>query len=264
MYIIEDLHASASLLTKLLRSYTFGEKNFLESKGENDFVTNVDLELQEIISNVLPDIADVPIMSEELECAELTQEDSFWIIDPLDGTSNFIVGLSHIATSIALIEKGEIVFGFVYDYNTQNSYYAGFGLGAFKDEVLLNITKDRKSGPNLVGTSSGFIKKWMVAGQLEAFSLSNFRILGSQALQLCFVAEGKLIGNLSVEAKIWDDAAGLLIVREAGGSYHSDTLMKIGVFGCMKKELNLFSCASGSSRNEQKLKAIMENMICKT
>ena len=263
MYMIKDIHYAARLLTKLLGSYTFGQEKFLESKGENDFVTNVDLELQEIILNCLPDIADVPIMSEELECADLTNADNFWIIDPLDGTSNFIAGIPHIATSIALIEKGEVVFGFVYDYIAQNSYYAGFGFGAFKNGMPLNITKGKKSGPNIVGTSSGFIKKWMASGQFEAFSLSNFRILGSQALQLCFVADGKLSCNLSIEAKIWDDAAGLLIVREAGGSYYSDTLMKIGVFGCMNKALNLFSCAIGSSSNEHKLKHVMENVICK-
>lgn len=263
MNIFEDIHASASLLTKLLKSYNFGQEKSMHSKGANDYVTNLDLELQELILKQLPNIVDVPILSEELDYDGCNSIDSFWVIDPLDGTSNYITGLSHIATSIALVEKGRVVFGYIYDYSGGNSYYAGFGLGAFKNGILLKISNNRQLRPNLVGASSGFIKEWKISGHVETFSLSNFRILGSQALQLCFVAEGKLVGNLSVEAKIWDDAAGLLMVREAGGEYYSDTLMKIGVFGCMNEALNLYSFANGTMGEKQKFQALMENIKCK-
>jgi len=263
MNTIEDIHASASLLTKLLKSYNFEQEKLMHSKGANDFVTNVDLELQELILKQLPNIVDVPILSEELDCHEFNSNDSFWIIDPLDGTSNFIAGLSHIATSVALVRQDRVVFGFIYDYSGQNSYYAGIELGAYKNGKLLKIGNKRLLRPYLVGASSGFIKEWKVSGQIETFSLSNFRILGSQALQLCFVAEEKLVGNLSVEAKIWDDAAGLLIVREAGGEYYSGTLRETGVIGCVSEALSLYSSASGPVGEKQKFLSIMENIKCK-
>jgi len=260
MSINLNIHETAKALNEILSEYNFKKKIFISEKKTNDFVTNIDLDLQEILFKNLISILDVPVLSEESEFVDSASPTTYWIIDPLDGTSNFIAGLLFTASSIALVHNNQIVFGFVYEYYGNNYYYAGSEMGSFKNGAAMHLDDFKILKPSLVGTSTGFIKKWRHIGDFDTFYEKNFRILGSQALQLCLVAEGILLANLSVEAKIWDDAAGILIINEAGGSYYSQPLKSNSFYGCMNAETNLYSCAVGPPKERKKLQKIMDRI----
>lgn len=258
MYNNLDIHQTADYIQKALRAYKFQSDTMVNVKSVNDFVTSVDIDLQEILFTKLPHILDVPILSEESQLSNGVSPETYWIIDPLDGTSNYISGLYYTASSIALVHENHVIFGLVYDYYGKNFYYAGFGFGAFKNGIKLNSVRENVAKPSLIGVSTGLIKKYNFLDEYELFNSINFRILGSQALQLCLVAEGRLLGNLSVEAKIWDDAAGLLLIGETGGSYTSTALQHKSMYACMVSGTNLYSCAIGMQSEAQKFEKIME------
>ena len=237
IYELEGLFQSLDL------SYT----RSIEEKSRNDFVTNVDLYLQERISEVLKDYNDVPVLGEENSKSVSAETEEFWIVDPLDGTSNFINKLPLVSSTGALVSRGVTKFGFVYDFCARNTYWSELGSGSFKGIERIKPTKN-KNGPRLVGCSTGFLKainKNNIPNRtMPIFEQINFRVLGSQALQLCYVAEGKLEANFSLEAKIWDDLAGALILSEAGCFYGTSADNKNDISACFLQNSNLRSVAS--------------------
>lgn len=186
----------------------------LEFKTKNDAVTDLDLDLQALIFEELKTIdLEASCVSEEmLEVRDVSER--AWLVDPLDGTSNFIQGLPMTAISVALVEGASIYLSFVINLTTGDIYSARRGEGFW-----LNGGPVSTSRPviRLIGGSTGYIKE-------KGFSIdgSNLRILGSQAMHLCYTAQGALSGSVSKEAKAWDDVAGALMVRESGGSYRND------------------------------------------
>ena len=183
-------------------------------KSENDAVTNVDLIIQEAIFQSL-ELCDpgVPKISEE-EKASVNLLETCWIIDPLDGTSNYLQGLAPSAVSIAKVRGTEILASLTADVITGDVYTA-----VLRGGVELNGRKIDyvSSSINLMGCSTGYVRS---NGHIP--QNWNIRVLGSQALQLCHVARGVFGANFSLEAKAWDDVAGALMVREAGGCYNND------------------------------------------
>lgn len=211
----------------------FGEVENLQvsRKGAADFVTNADLKSEKILIEALSRARpDYGILSEEAgEAKELKGEGHRWIIDPLDGTSNFMHGFPHFAISIGLekIEgsKSEIVAGMVYAPVQNEIFWAEKNCGAFLNDKRIRVSSRAEIGDAFVGSGSfGFKKRNTPSGQnmlkiVEKVSarVASVRAMGSAALDLSYVAAGRYDGHIDVAIKSWDIAAGILLVKEAGG-----------------------------------------------
>ena len=192
---------------------------FIEAKAADDFVTDLDRRLEaEIFEDLGRHFPGVPMLGEEsLVPGQRLPEDCF-LVDPLDGTSNWIAGISFCGISIARVTNGRTICSAVADATTGTVYAAARGGGAFKNGARLMT----KSNPDkLFGLSTGALEAmWAEPSALETMRrFGKFRNLGAQSLQLCLVAEGALVFSASIEARLWDDAAGRLIVTEAGARY---------------------------------------------
>lgn len=180
-------------------------------KSYNDAVTNVDILFQDKIIEFINDLdPTVKCLSEESKLCAGEVEDC-WIIDPLDGTSNFIQGLRPSAISIAKVSGKDVLAALVIDLSNLDVYSAVKAKGARLNFRKLEVMK---SNIKLIGVSTGYLR----AGGLIPNNW-NARVIGSQALQLCFVAMGTLSSTISNESKAWDDVAGSLIIQESGGFY---------------------------------------------
>jgi len=219
--IQRDLHR---LFDGLGDNMNFDNVTGVFEKSKNDFVSHLDLDLERRLKNELALILDVPILSEESNQEPVG--DVFWVVDPLDGTNNFVNGLPCFGSSVALIQDGISQVGAVHNLVSATTYSAAVGAGARKclKGSAYDLSCETKN-TRLVGASTGFIR-WALSNSetsslllqtlLNAGSLRNF---GSQALQGCIIAEGALVASFSRESKLWDDAAARLIVQEAGGSW---------------------------------------------
>lgn len=191
----------------------------ISTKRKQDYVTDIDRKSDSFLTDRLATLlADVPVFSEERPVDGTAKR--FWIIDPLDGTHNLIAGLPMVAVSVALCDHLGPVLGTVFDVFGQICYSAGRGSGAQKNGDRLKILDQAM---DLAAVSTGLLDRMIDHPDAwrQLRHLVKIRNLGSQALQLCAVAEGRLGAALSHEARFWDDAAGGLIVREAGGIYES-------------------------------------------
>lgn len=194
-----------------------------DTEVAGDVVTDTDFALQEMLQNglmaLLPEAAFIG--EEGFTGMDALADRPHWIVDPLDGTLNFACDLPFFGASVALVDKGMPVLGVVYDYGADTVFDAVAGQGARVNAAPMHwdaTMADRSP----VGISSGFLA--MMQGEDAAIYKrdwlgSRFRIFGSQAVQLCWAAAGRLKLNINVEAKLWDDAAGILICREAGADY---------------------------------------------
>ncbi len=191
-------------------------------KGRNDFVTKYDFESQAMIQSILlaahPDIG---FLGEET--AGAMNDERFWIVDPLDGTTNFIHGYPAVAVSIALWEGGDVVLGCAYDPLRDEIFESRRGAGASLNGSPIRVSEAVDLDRCLLGTGFPF----SAPDHLEAY-LATFRDLfhrcrdirraGAAVLDLCHVACGRLDGFWELYLRPWDTAAGALIVREAGGA----------------------------------------------
>ncbi len=195
------------------------KKISITEKSDNDFVTDLDMSINELISILIKDHfgEQEEIFSEEKEWSKV-QSKNFWLIDPLDGTSNMISNIPFFSISIAKIENNSVVFGLVIDLIHGDVFHAFKGIGAYKNHHRI---ENKNSVSNLLSISTGFLKKNSSNIELinELLSLGKMRNLGSQALSLCYVAEGRLKLCINDEAMSWDDFAGFLILTEAKGKY---------------------------------------------
>ena len=194
------------------------------SKGAFDLVTEADHAVETMVAEKLSQSFPTHEMVGEESGKKSSGTDSeyCWILDPLDGTVNYAAGHPFFASSLALFHRGEPVIGWVYDPIHKERFRAIKGGGATLNGVPLDPSAKR-SDVLPVGLSTGFIELALKRpeGILDEVvrRFGKIRILGSQALHLCYVAAGRLRLAASVEAKLWDDAAGALIVAEAGRRY---------------------------------------------
>ncbi|MBJ3778775.1 inositol monophosphatase family protein [Acuticoccus mangrovi] len=193
----------------------------MERKALQDYVTDIDRrledEIREALQKAFPGAA---VLGEEsVQEGEAVPSGAF-LVDPLDGTLNYISGLSFSAISVALLDADETVLAAVADIWRGRVYGAAAGQGAFRDGERLPRL-DGAEPAEIIALSSGVMERLMErpAAFMALRRLGKIRNLGAQALQLCLVADGTLAANLSEEARLWDDAAGRLIVTEAGGCY---------------------------------------------
>jgi myo-inositol-1(or 4)-monophosphatase len=191
------------------------------AKGRNDFVTEVDTGSEAMIKATLAErVPGVPFLAEE--SARAQRGDTFWIIDPLDGTTNFIHGYPQVAVSIALMERGEIVVGCAYDPLRDELFEAELGRGATLNGKRIAVSGASSIAESLLGTGFPFSVNQFIDPYLAAFrdlflACRDIRRGGAAVLDLCHVAMGRLDGFWELYLKPWDMAAGSLIVREAGG-----------------------------------------------
>jgi len=191
------------------------------SKGRNDYVSQADVEAERAVLDVLtrayPDHGIIAEESGEREGSEYT-----WIIDPLDGTTNFLHGFPMFAVSVAVKRAGVLEHGVVYDPLHDEMFTASRGEGAQLNGKRIRVSTTRKLAPSLLGTGFpfrdlGIIEPWMRSFQSLLPKTSGIRRAGAAALDLAYVAAGRLDGFWEFGLKPWDMAAGALLIREAGG-----------------------------------------------
>ena len=203
----------------------FGEVENLQvsSKGPGDFVTKADTKAEQLIRDDLtearPNYGWLGEESEEVKGADPTRR---WIVDPLDGTTNFLHGIPHWAVSIALEHKGEIVAAVIYDPCKDEMFVAEKGAGAYLNDRRLRVSGRREMIEMLFGTGIPFGGNEDPPRSLREFAnlaprTAGIRRMGAAALDLAYVAAGRLDGFWERGLHPWDMAAGILIVREAGG-----------------------------------------------
>lgn len=194
-------------------------------KRHNDFVTEVDQAAEQAIIEVLktayPDHA---ILAEESGAsANLHDEnENVWIIDPLDGTTNFIHGFPQYCVSIALQQRGQITQAVIYDPTRNDLFTASKGAGAYLNEKRIRVGRRDKMADALIGTGFPFRDMAGLDEYLQMFKVvteksAGLRRPGAAALDLAYVAAGRLDGFFEKGLQTWDMAAGSLLVTEAGG-----------------------------------------------
>ncbi len=196
----------------------------VNTKAPNDYVTEVDHKAEAIIIEIL--LGAYPghgILAEESGRAHGAKHSEYvWIIDPLDGTTNFIHGFPVYAVSIALAVRGQVQQAVVYDPTRNDLFYASKGRGAFLNDKRLRVSKRTRLADSLIGTGFPFRKGDNFKRYLQMFeavmqSCAGLRRPGSAALDLCYVAAGYTDGFFETGLSPWDIAAGSLLVTEAGG-----------------------------------------------
>jgi len=193
----------------------------IQLKGEKDFVTFVDKTSEEIIKDFLKfHFPEFGFLAEE-SGIESGKKGRF-LIDPLDGTSNFIHGFPMFAVSIALEIENEIVLGVVYDPVHDELFYAEKGKGAYLNGKSISVSKRKSLSQAFLATGFPFKYKNLLPIYLETFHNIFFKAVGirragSAALDLCYTACGRFDGFWEFKLKPWDIAAGSLILKEAGG-----------------------------------------------
>ena len=203
----------------------FGEVEQLQvsHKGPSDYVTAADLRVEKTLRDELAKARPkFGFLLEEAGAVEGADPAHRWIIDPIDGTTNFLHGIPHVAISIALEHNGEIVAGLVYNPIVEEMYYAERGKGAFLNDRRLRVSSRSDLTQSLLATGIPFHGRpghKPFLKQLEAVmgKVSGVRRMGSAALDLAYVAAGRYDGYWEVGLQPWDMAAGILLVREAGG-----------------------------------------------
>ena len=188
----------------------FGELENLQvlRKGPKDFVTNSDRMVEKIlIEELIKYKKKYSILTEETGYIENEDTENIWIIDPIDGTNNFLHGVPHFCISIAFQSKDEILTGLVFDPIKNEIFYAEKNHGAFFNNHRIRVSKKKNLDECLFATNyRGLIKTKL-----------NSRITGSAALDLAYVGAGRFDGYFQDNLNIWDIAAGILIIKEAGG-----------------------------------------------
>lgn len=203
----------------------FGEVENLQvsKKGPSDFVTASDKKceqtLYEELSKARPGYG---FLGEENGFIEGTDKTHRFIIDPIDGTSNFIHAIPHFAISIALEREGALVAGVVYNPITDDVFWAETGKGAWRGEYRLKVSGRKTLGDSLLATGvpwRGVQGHGQFFKELHSFTqkVAGIRRFGSAALDLAWVAAGRYDGFWERNLKVWDLAAGVVLVREAGG-----------------------------------------------
>lgn len=205
----------------IARSVDHVDRIAVDSKSKNDFVSEVDRSAEhEIISVIRQAYPDHAILGEET--GEQGSNDFRWVIDPLDGTTNFLHGFPHFAVSIAVQHKGRIEHAVVYDPMRQELFTASRGGGAMINDRRLRVAKRAGLDGALIGTGFPFRQHQNLELYLSTFreifpQTAGIRRAGSAALDLAYVAAGRMDGFWEFGLNTWDMAAGVLLVQEAGG-----------------------------------------------
>tara|TARA_Y100000591_G_scaffold241809_1_gene212574 strand:+ start:269 stop:979 length:711 start_codon:yes stop_codon:yes gene_type:complete len=202
------IKAAEKASKSVIRDFGEVEKLQVSKKGPHDFVTKTDKNVEKILIEELSKIKkNYSFLSEEIGKIENKDKDNIWIIDPIDGTTNFLHGIPHFAICIALKSKKEVVSGLIFDPIKDEMFYAEKNKGAYLNNQRLRVSKKNLLDECLFSSNHEGVK----------FSDFNMRYSGCAALDLAYVASGRLDGFFQNKINIWDIAAGVLLVEEAGG-----------------------------------------------
>ena len=195
----------------------------VHTKAHNDFVTEIDLKAeQSIIDTIRKAHPDHAILAEESGTHSSGKSDVEWIIDPLDGTTNFVHGFPAFGVSIGIAEKGRLTHGVVYDPLREELYTAVRGRGALLNDRRIRVSNRSGLKNALIGTGFPFrdtdnFEAYMGMFRAVTLRTAGVRRAGAAALDLAWTAAGRLDGFFELNLKPWDIAAGTLIIEEAGG-----------------------------------------------
>ena len=202
------IKASEKASKLLIRDFGEVEKLQVSKKGPTDFVSNADLKAEKIIIDELKKAKpNYSIISEENGIENNKDKNNTWIIDPIDGTINYLHGIPHFAISIALKTKNEIVSGCIFDPIKDEIFYAEKNIGAFFNNRRIRVSNKNKINECLFVTGGKIKKKLDI----------QYRKSGSAALDMAYVAAGRYDGYFQNELNLWDIAAGIILIKEAGG-----------------------------------------------
>ncbi len=198
------------------------QQSAIEEKALNSLVSYVDQEAEQSLVKGLSTLLPEAVYLTEEATTEQALGDWRWIIDPLDGTTNFLFQLPHFAVSVALEHKGEAVVGVVYDVMRSECFYAWAGGGAWLNGQQIYCRANDQLADSLLATGFPYYDYERMTGYLEAFAFlmqntRGIRRWGAAALDLAFTACGRFDGFFEYSLNAWDIAAGILLVREAGG-----------------------------------------------
>ena len=202
------IKATEKASKSLIRDFGEIEKLQVSKKGPRDFVTKTDKNVEKILIDELSKAKkNYSFLSEEIGEIRNNDKENIWIIDPIDGTNNFLHGIPHFAICIALQSKNEIVSGLIFDPIKDEMFFAEKNKGVYLNNQRLRVSSRNKLDDCLFSSNQEGLK----------FSSLNMRCSGSSALDMAYVASGRLDGFFQNKLNIWDVAAGYLMVKEAGG-----------------------------------------------
>jgi len=232
------IKASEKASKALIRDFGELEKLQVSVKGPSDFVTNADTKAEKIIiEELMKAKKNYSIITEENGSMINTDKENVWIIDPIDGTSNFLHGIPHFAISIALKSNNEIISGLIFDPIKNELFYAEKNCGAFFNNQRIKVSRKKEMVHCLFATG----------GKDKNFSELAVRRSGSAALDMAYVAAGRYDGYYQNNLNLWDIAAGIIIVKEAGGVVNEIDL---------SKQDNIKIVASSDAINEKMLEKL--------
>ncbi|MDA8612479.1 inositol monophosphatase [Candidatus Pelagibacter bacterium] len=217
------IKAAEKASKSVIRDFGEVEKLQVSKKGPYDFVTKTDKHVEKILIEELSKIKkNYSFITEETGIIKNKDKENIWIIDPIDGTTNFLHGIPHFAICIALQYKNEIISGLIFDPIKDEMFFAEKDKGAFLNNQRLRVSKKNSIDECLFSSNHEGVK----------FSNLNMRYSGCAALDLAYVASGRLDGFFHNNINLWDVAAGALLVREAGGivnNLHQFEINKINI-----------------------------------
>ncbi len=230
----------------------------IETKGLHDFVTYVDKTSEKRLVDFLKPLVQGAGFITEEKTIEESQNEYTWIIDPLDGTTNFIHGISPFAISIALQHKGKTILGVVYEISLEELFYAYEGKRAYLNHRPIQVSSAEKLEESLIATGFPYNTFERLPEYLESLNYfmhntHGIRRLGSAATDLAYVACGRFEGFYEYNLSPWDVAAGAYIVQKAGGMVNDFSNQNNYIFG---KEI----IASNSNIHKEFLKNIQNFM----
>ena len=202
------IKASEKASKVLIRDFGEVEKLQVSKKGPRDFVSNADIKAEKIIIEELKKAKpNYSILSEESGNEFNKDKDNVWIIDPIDGTLNFLHGIPHFAISIALKSNNKIVSGLIFDPIKDEIFYAEKDNGAYFNNHRIRVSKKNEINDCL----------FACGGKINKHLNIQYRRSGSAALDMAYVAAGRYDGFFHHNLSIWDIAAGIILIEEAGG-----------------------------------------------
>ncbi len=212
------IKASEKASKILIKDFGEIEKLQVSKKGPKDFVTNSDLKTEKIIIDELKKAKpNYSILSEEKGIENNKDENNTWIIDPIDGTINYLHGIPHFAISIALKSYDQIIAGLIYDPIKDEMFYAEKNNGAYFNNQRIKVSKKNKIEDCL----------FVAGSKINYDNELLIRNSGCAALDMAYVASGRYDGYFQKNINLWDIAAGIIIVEEAGGILNEINLSNI-------------------------------------
>ena len=234
------IKAAEKASRSIIRDFGEVEKLQVSKKGPRDFVTKTDKNVEKILIEELSKTKkNYSFLTEETGTIKNKDTENIWIIDPIDGTTNFLHGIPHFAISIAHQFKNQIISGLIFDPIKDEMFFAEKDKGAFLNNKRLRVSKKTSIDECLFSSNHEGVK----------FSDLDMRYSGCAALDLAYVASGRLDGFFHNNINLWDVAAGFLLVQEAGGIVNN----------IIEFEVNKINIrASSDSINDKMLKCLID------